>query len=155
MDALYSRFETLLYKLARVMSQCSAGESDRLPVPHYMMMRVLADKGPIRVSELAEQIGAKPSAASMLLNALDEAGYIHRETDPTDRRATLVSLSDTGRARVEAVDEKRRGFMHTITSRLTPEQLDSLIVGLDAVAEAVMQMRATERGDDTEDTEGT
>ena len=39
------------------------------------------------------------------IDRLTEAGLVHREPDPRDRRGVLVTLSDEGRARVDAALE--------------------------------------------------
>ena len=119
LDALYDRFETLLYRLARLLGQRSSEGGDLLPVPHYMMLRTLEQMGPMRVTDIATHLGAKNPAVSMLLHVLDDEGYINRAPDSTDRRATLISLSKAGNTRVVLAEEQRREFMRNVTSKLT------------------------------------
>lgn len=53
-----------------------------------------------RVADLAEVQLVDPSVASRQAAALEKAGLIARRPDPEDGRASLVSLTDAGRARV-------------------------------------------------------
>lgn len=48
------------------------------------------------VSALAERAGMTKQAMTELVAHLEEGDYVHRVPDPTDRRATLVLLSDRG-----------------------------------------------------------
>jgi len=54
--------------------------------------------GPSLVTELGVDLDLLPSTASRLSDRLTEAGYITRRVSPTNRRATLLELTDAGRA---------------------------------------------------------
>lgn len=54
--------------------------------------------GALRVSDLATEIGVDLSVASRHVTTLQNQGYVGRETDPRDRRAQLVALTDAGHA---------------------------------------------------------
>jgi DNA-binding MarR family transcriptional regulator len=60
----------------------------------------LHHRGPMTQRELAEAIGVTPRNVTGLVDALEADGFAARGPHPTDRRATLVSL--TGKA-AEAV----------------------------------------------------
>lgn len=53
---------------------------------------------PWRITELADHEGVTQPAITLLVNRLQERGWVARQHDPSDRRAVLVSLTDTGRA---------------------------------------------------------
>jgi DNA-binding MarR family transcriptional regulator len=52
--------------------------------------------GPVRPSALAKHLGIAPRSATEVVDALEERGLVRRETDPDDRRATLVLVTDHG-----------------------------------------------------------
>lgn len=58
----------------------------------------LATEGPLRVSELAAREAISQPGVTVLVHRLAEAGYAERVPDPTDRRATLVRITEAGRA---------------------------------------------------------
>jgi DNA-binding MarR family transcriptional regulator len=68
--------------------------------------------------ELSRRAGLKPPTVSVALRRLEEEGYIVRESDVDDKRASRVFLSEKGHAlekenkeRFERVDnEMMRGF---------------------------------------------
>ncbi len=75
------------------------------PSPFMVMMQLVrasrsgADKQ--RVSDIADTIGMTTAAVTQILNVLESEGHIRRETDPNDRRAVLVSLTESGMALME------------------------------------------------------
>lgn len=61
----------------------------------------LADEPPQRMSALAERQGVDRSTMSLRIRTLVQRGLAQRLPDPTDRRATMVELSDEGREMFE------------------------------------------------------
>jgi DNA-binding MarR family transcriptional regulator len=57
----------------------------------------LATEGPLRVSELAALEAISQPGVTMLVHRMADAGYAERVPDPTDRRATLVRITEAGR----------------------------------------------------------
>src|SRR5512146_2241206 len=64
-----------------------------------------AHEGGMRSSELAAHLHIAPRSATEVIDALEAKGLVQRSPDPTDRRATLVSLTSRG---AELMDEVRR-----------------------------------------------
>ena len=60
------------------------------------------------------------------IDRLAEAGLVHREPDPRDRRGVLVTLSDEGRARVDAALEDLLSGERTLLAGLDDAQRASL-----------------------------
>ena len=52
--------------------------------------------GAVRVNELAERAQVTQQAMGKMLRELERLGYITRETDPVDRRAREIRLTDRG-----------------------------------------------------------
>jgi DNA-binding MarR family transcriptional regulator len=53
--------------------------------------------GPVRPSELARHLGIAARSATEVVDALEDRGLVRRDTDPADRRATIVAVTDHGR----------------------------------------------------------
>jgi DNA-binding MarR family transcriptional regulator len=69
-------------------------------------VRILTGHGDgVRSSELAHHLHIAPRSATEVVDALEAKGLVQRSPDPTDRRATLVSLTPRG---IELMDEVRR-----------------------------------------------
>lgn len=54
--------------------------------------------GPSTQQALAEALGVTPRAVTGLVDALADAGFVTREPHPGDRRATLVTFTNTQRS---------------------------------------------------------
>jgi DNA-binding MarR family transcriptional regulator len=62
----------------------------------------LRDAGePIRMGEIAARLTLSPGGTTRLIDRLEEAGYVVRRQDPSDRRATTVEITVDGLAAVE------------------------------------------------------
>ena len=75
---------------------------DLKPSPLMVMMHLLraAKQGNpdgLRVSEIAASMGISVPGVTQIITGLEKEKYVRREMDPEDRRAVLVSLTDTGR----------------------------------------------------------
>jgi len=57
--------------------------------------------GSMRVADLAEFAGLDASTVSRHVKALEDDGLVARDTDPDDRRAASVRITDQGRAFVQ------------------------------------------------------
>jgi DNA-binding MarR family transcriptional regulator len=74
----------------------------------YGIMCKLADDGPQRLGALATAFGLDPSTITRQVQALEETGLAAREKDPMDRRASILDLTDAGRAILEQTRSHRR-----------------------------------------------
>jgi DNA-binding MarR family transcriptional regulator len=61
-------------------------------------LATLADRGPLRLSELAAALQVDISTASRQVRKLEDAGLVDRTPDQLDRRASLLGLTEHGRA---------------------------------------------------------
>ncbi|MGX1772225.1 MarR family winged helix-turn-helix transcriptional regulator [Nocardia brasiliensis] len=81
---------------------------------------------PLRMTALADRLGIVPRSATSVVDALSAADLVHRTTDPASRRATLVTLTDTGRATLGRMAEARREAAEELFATLTAEQRETL-----------------------------
>ncbi|MEX5271284.1 MarR family winged helix-turn-helix transcriptional regulator [Kocuria sabuli] len=75
----------------------------------------------LRVKELAEVLRIAPRSATEVVDLLQEKGLVERVADPTDRRATLVSVTPRGTALRGRIQEDQRRESDEYFSRLAPE----------------------------------
>ncbi|MFI9722725.1 MarR family winged helix-turn-helix transcriptional regulator [Streptomyces sp. NPDC052396] len=75
---------------------------EQLPMAQVELLQVLAEHSPARVSELAAGQRLAPSTVSGLIGQMMNSGLVARTVDPADRRASVVTLTDTGRGQLEA-----------------------------------------------------
>jgi DNA-binding MarR family transcriptional regulator len=90
----------------RQMSKQALAPWDITP-SHARAMGVLTRHGQIRLSELSDHLHIAPRTATEVVDALQERGFVQRQADPDDRRATLVSLTDEGKRVSDAIRSTR------------------------------------------------
>jgi len=65
----------------------------------------LTNNGELGQTELASLLGITTGATTALIDRLESAGIAHRTAHPTDRRRTVVTLTEDGLAIVKAGQE--------------------------------------------------
>jgi DNA-binding MarR family transcriptional regulator len=78
-------------------------EETGLPFSRIRILRRLARR-PMTVKQVAEAATIDAPAATVAVNDLEDRGLVVRETDPTNRRSKVVSLTDAGREMVLVID---------------------------------------------------
>ena len=85
----------LLRRVQSIHLSTSAGDM-RLERSAYGILCQLADEGPQRLGALAMAFGLDPSTITRQVKALEDAGLATRETDPSDRRASILDVTPSG-----------------------------------------------------------
>jgi DNA-binding MarR family transcriptional regulator len=117
-------------------------------IPHaYYEILVRLSEAPDRVLRMSELADAADSSRSRLSHAvarLEEAGWVRRESCPTDRRGSFARLTDEGFAALEvAAPAHVESVRAHLIDRLSPEQ----IVQLRDISEAIVAgLRGVEPG---------
>ncbi len=79
------------------------------------------------VSYIATQLGVKTTSLSRMLNQMEDAGWIYRETDQQDKRSVRIFLTEEGfRKRLLAKDVVR-DFNVYLDRHLSPSERARLI----------------------------
>ena len=81
----------------------------------------------LRQKQLSEIMHINASSMSEFIGHLEQDGYVQREIDPSDRRATLITLTEKGRARACELQDERSDNLQTLFSPLTEEEKRELL----------------------------
>ncbi|MFE2493239.1 MarR family transcriptional regulator [Streptomyces scopuliridis] len=95
---------------------------------------------------LAVRMGIALSTTSRMVDLLDSTGWIQRRPDPQDQRASVVALSRTGRAVLEARRRETAARLAEQIALLTAEEQRALYAALPAL-EALSERAATYPGE--------
>lgn len=95
--AQLANFRYLLRKFVHF-SESAAREAGITPQQHQLMLGIagFTDTGKATVSELAEFLQERHHSVVGLIDRASLSGLVRRETDPSDRRVVLVSLTPHG-----------------------------------------------------------
>ena len=100
-----------------------------------LMALELLTLGRLTAGEIAEQVGVSTGTTTAVVDRLAEAGYALRETDPDDRRRTVVAITAKGRRRFRQAYQRRWQWLHDIARELPPQELEVVVRFLARVRE--------------------
>jgi len=101
--------------------------------------------GPRRISALAADERVTQPAITLLVNRLEERGWVLRAADPSDRRAVLVSLTPDGEDALARLRAEYRALLHDQMTELDDHQVHTLATAvqiLDGLIERLSQRPA-------------
>jgi DNA-binding MarR family transcriptional regulator len=126
----------LFLRAARQMRRSQAGRLAPLgltPAQSRALRVVSRDEEPLRMVDLAERLGVVPRSVTTLVDALEAAGLVRREADPSNRRSTLIRLTDSGRSLRVEMQQARRQAAEDLFAPLSEAQRDTLLELLSAL----------------------
>jgi DNA-binding MarR family transcriptional regulator len=71
------------------------------------------------MADLAQALEVVPRSITSMVDTLEGAGFVAREPDPTDRRATIVVLTASGHAVLEQVGRMRAEAAEQLFAKLS------------------------------------
>ena len=86
--------------------------------------------GPMRLGDLAAAEGIAPSTLTRLVTALEDSGYVRRLPDPTDARASMLSITPHGQDALQRIRAETTLMLTESLEGLTPEQRFALAAAL-------------------------
>lgn len=122
--------------LVSVSARSLGATGERVTLPQFRMLVVLAGRGESKLVTLAERLAVNPSTAMRMVDRLTAAGLVSREVNPESRREVLLRLTPVGRLIVDQVTMHRRKEIAAIVARMPPRQRAGLVTALRAFYEA-------------------
>jgi DNA-binding MarR family transcriptional regulator len=101
----------------------------------------LSKLGPCRSTDIACALNFAPRTVTEAIDGLERDRLVMRKPDPEDRRAKIVSITETGRAVLEAAEHPRKRLIEEIFSALDDEQLDQLYEIVSKLVERTDEIR--------------
>ncbi|MFC4062051.1 MarR family winged helix-turn-helix transcriptional regulator [Planomonospora corallina] len=122
--------------LVAIAARSLGAVEDRVTLPQFRMLVVLATHGETKLVTLAERLGVNPSTATRMAERLAAAGLVAREVNPHNRRESLIRLTPAGRRTVDEVTARRYEEITAIVSRMSPGQCRALVSAMTAFTRA-------------------
>ena len=117
-----------------------------LTITSAATLATLDRTGPRRITDLAAIEGVTQPAMTVLVRVMEESGLVERRGDPSDKRVTMVWLTEAG---VSYVRARRRAGVEAF-ARLIDQLSDDEVEALTAALPALQHLAAL----DTQDREG-
>lgn len=139
-DVQMAAWRNFLTAYRRVVDQLSneLRDTEDLPLSWYDVLVQLSEApdGSLRMLELADAVLLSKSGLSRLVDRMQTAGLVRRETCEGDGRGVMAVLTDTGRQRlVDAAPTHVRGVRQHFVDVLEPDETAVLASALQRVAE--------------------
>ncbi|MEA2640019.1 MAG: hypothetical protein QOF51_1413 [Chloroflexota bacterium] len=95
--------------------------------------------------ELASLIMVALPSLTQLVDGLVERGWVARYADPSDRRKVWLSLTEPGRLVYARARQSAEARIAEMLARITDEERDALVQGLEAFKTAIHEYRQLPR----------
>lgn len=117
----------MLLRLAKAVHKRSTEELLGMKLRHLTLLGYLHDRGAsLPQQELCEMLWIDPNGCVLLLNELEDLGYVQRRRDPADRRRHVVEMTPAGVNALERGERARDTLEDEILSPLSSEQRGQL-----------------------------
>ncbi|EHR50356.1 transcriptional regulator [Saccharomonospora marina XMU15] len=93
---------------------------------HYTVLSASAEQGGLSQRELGEVLGVDPSAVVSLVDDLERAGLVRRDSHPDDRRTRVVVVTEAGRSTLDTTRELARGVDDELLAGLSEDERRTL-----------------------------
>lgn len=136
--AAFDKAFELVTHVAELMQDALAQRG--LTTPKAQVIYALHHEGPQVQRKLSEALRCTPRHVTALIDNLSEAGFVARGPHPTDRRATLVTLTPQGVEAAERMARERKESAEELLGDVPDHQLVAFI----AVADRFIRGRSDE-----------
>ncbi|MCC6001957.1 MAG: homoprotocatechuate degradation operon regulator HpaR [Pararhodobacter sp.] len=119
--ALLRARETVMAPIRDMLAESGVNEQK------WRVLRVLEEAGPMDQSLLAREACLQLPSLTRILRTMDEQGLIARAVDPADRRRSIVSISDEGRAVIARHAAASRALFAQLEASYGSKRLEHLL----------------------------
>ena len=116
--------------IARLSRRLRRHEMAGLTPTQLAALSTVERSGPLRLGDLAAAEGIAPSTLTRLVSVLEEFGYVQRDADPRDARASTLAITPAGHGVLENLREEGTALLTESLRLLTAEQRAALSTAL-------------------------
>src|SRR3954453_16897064 len=135
---LAAELDTRLAAIWRPLLRQSSRDLSRTAIS---VLALLRDRGPQRITALAEAEAIAQPTMTTLVNRLERDGHVTRSADPADGRAALIEITDPGREALERLGEQRTQLLAEPLAALDPEERAALEAALPALDQLIQNLK--------------
>jgi DNA-binding MarR family transcriptional regulator len=116
----------MVMHLSKAVHRASSEELLGMRLRQFLVLSYVERRESTRQQELCETLMLDANNCVLLLNELEEAGWMERRRDPTDRRRHVVELTEAGRAALARAREAQGALEDEILAGLEPAEREQL-----------------------------
>ena len=116
----------LLTRLSRVVYRRASEELLGIRLKQYVALNYLRDQGHTPQQELGEALHLDANNLVLLLNDLEDDGFVERRRNPSDRRRHIVEITPTGEQALARAERALESIEDEILSPLSGDERATL-----------------------------
>lgn len=93
-----------------------------LTISQFGVLEVLYNKGDLRIGEIMEKMLTTSGNITVVIKNLEKDGFIKKISDPSDKRSTIISITDKGIKVIEEILPEHIKNINNIFDVLTDEE---------------------------------
>ncbi len=136
-----NKLRGVISRLARELNATATDEG--LTPTQASVLGLIAFRGPLGLTELAQLEGLNPTMVSRVIGRLTELGLIQRDPNPADLRAIQVEATDQGREHQQRIKLLRTEAIGKCLDQRPEESARTIIDALPALEELALALRST------------
>jgi len=142
-DALTECFDKYLFVLMQNLGPQLINRAQLGLTPgQVFLLHFIRQESQCSVSKLAEKMDVAASAITVMLDRLENHGFVVRTRDNVDRRVVMIALTDAGEETLNHVLNVRKQIMQNCLTQIESHELDSFIQTLEKLASIAQTMDA-------------
>jgi len=118
----------------------SASNLKNMSLSQLNVLMFLETRDHVRMKDIGEKLGVKPSSVTNLVDRLIKAELVERSFDPEDRRVVEVSLSECGKKLIEEVRKTDRKHWEKVIGRIDEKEYEQLLRIIRKMDEAINEI---------------
>src|ERR687898_3283531 len=115
-----------LIRLSRLVFRRASEDVIGIRLKQFIALDYLREQGGSSQQLLGQALMLDPNNCVILLNDLEEAGYVERRRDPTDRRRHMIEMTPAGERALEHAEEKVESVEDEVLGNLTASERATL-----------------------------
>ena len=111
-------------------------------VPQFLVLGLIENRGPLKMSEIAKELRVSTPAATGIVERMHMLGMVARRYDPKDRRVIRIAATAKGNRIVRTLRSERSRMIGKLFGRLTARERASYLKILRKVLDGIKKARS-------------
>ena len=91
------------------------------------------------MQQVAEALGMDITTFSRQIKTLEQKGFVQKNLDPSDRRVSILSLTDEGSKAEKVIDDRMRDYIDKILAQMTDFERDMVIKSIQLLNKTIVK----------------